>query len=121
VGVNKPSWTPEKILVALRDYAAEFGKPPAKQELEWPPTGYPSARTVRRHFSSFTAGLKAARSNSRIASMIASSLQRFSRGFRPKQTSGPALRTGPWPVRIGPRRAPSTSASEVGRPSWTRR
>lgn len=60
IGVNKPSWTAEEILVALRAYAEEFGKPPAKQELEWPPTGYPSARTVRRHFGSFTAGLRAA-------------------------------------------------------------
>jgi hypothetical protein len=60
VGVNKPSWSPEEILVALRAYAAEFGKPPAKQELEYPPTGYPASRTVRRHFGSFTAGLKAA-------------------------------------------------------------
>lgn len=60
VGVNKPSWTPEEILVALRAFAAEFGKSPAKQELEYPPTGYPSSRTVRRHFGSFTAGLKAA-------------------------------------------------------------
>jgi hypothetical protein len=60
VDVNKPSWTPEAILVALRAYAEEFGKPPAKQELEWPPIGYPSSRTVRRHFGSFTAGLRAA-------------------------------------------------------------
>ena len=30
-----------------------------KQELEWPPSGYPSSRTVRRHFGSFTAGLRA--------------------------------------------------------------
>jgi len=60
VGVNHPSWEPEEILVALRAYAERFGKPPAKQELEWPPTGYPSARTVRRHFGSFTAGLRAA-------------------------------------------------------------
>lgn len=60
VKVNHPSWTPEEILAALRAYAAEFGKPPAKQELERPPTGYPSSRTVRRHFGSFTAGLKAA-------------------------------------------------------------
>lgn len=44
----------------MRAYAAEFGETPAKQELEWPPTGYPSSRTVRRHFGSFTAGLKAA-------------------------------------------------------------
>jgi hypothetical protein len=60
VKVNHPSWTPEEILAALRSYMAEFGEPPAKQELEWPPTGYPSSRTVRRHFGSFTAGLKAA-------------------------------------------------------------
>jgi hypothetical protein len=59
-GVNKPCWTPEEILAALRAYAAEFGKSPAKQELEYPPAGYPSSRTVRRHFGSFTAGLKAA-------------------------------------------------------------
>jgi len=58
VGVNKPSWTREEILVALRARLTEFGKPPAKQELEWPPAGYPSSRTVRRHFGSFTAGLK---------------------------------------------------------------
>jgi hypothetical protein len=31
-----------------------------KQELEYPPSGYPSSRTVRRHFGSFTAGLRAA-------------------------------------------------------------
>lgn len=60
IGVNKPSWTPEEILAALRAYAEEFGKPPAKQELEYPPSGYPSSRTVRRHFGSFTAGLRAA-------------------------------------------------------------
>ena len=60
VEVNHPSWTPDEILAALRAYAGEFGKSPAKQELEWPPTGYPSSRTVRRHFGSFTAGLKAA-------------------------------------------------------------
>jgi hypothetical protein len=60
LGANKPSWTPEEILAALRAYPQEFGKPPAKQELEWPPTGYPSSRTVRRHFGSFTAGLQAA-------------------------------------------------------------
>ncbi len=60
VGVNHPSWKPEEILAALRAYAEHFGKPPAKQELEWPPTGYPSSRTVRRHFGSFTAGLRAA-------------------------------------------------------------
>lgn len=60
IGVNKPSWTPEEILVALRAYAKEFGKPPAKPELEWPPSGYPSSRTVRRHFDSFTAGIRAA-------------------------------------------------------------
>lgn len=65
VGVNKPSWEPEEILAALRAYAKEFGKPPAKQELEWPPSGYPSSRTVRRHFGSFTAGLRAAGLNSR--------------------------------------------------------
>jgi hypothetical protein len=41
-------------------YAQEFGRSPAKQELEWPPAGYPSSRTVRRHFGSFTAGLRAA-------------------------------------------------------------
>lgn len=60
VGVNKPSWEPEEILAALRAYAEQFGKSPAKHELEWPPTGYPSSRTVRRHFGSFTAGLRAA-------------------------------------------------------------
>jgi hypothetical protein len=65
VGANKPSWTSEEILVALRAYAEEFGKPPAKQELEWPPSGYPSSRTVRRHFGSFTAGLRAAGLKSR--------------------------------------------------------
>ena len=65
IATNKPSWTPEEILVALRAYAEEFGKPPAKQELEWPPSGYPSSRTVRRHFGSFTAGLRAAGLKSR--------------------------------------------------------
>jgi hypothetical protein len=40
--------------------AEEFGKPPAKSGLEWPPSGYPSARTVRRHLGSFTAGIRAA-------------------------------------------------------------
>ncbi|HEX5762617.1 MAG TPA: hypothetical protein VFY04_05805 [Solirubrobacterales bacterium] len=60
VAVIKPSWTPEAILAALRTYAQEFGQTPAKQELEWPPTGFPSSRTVRRHFGSFTAGLRAA-------------------------------------------------------------
>ncbi len=65
VDVNKPSWEPDEILAALRAYAEEFGKSPAKQELEWPPTGYPSSRTVRRHFGSFTAGLRAAGLESR--------------------------------------------------------
>jgi len=65
VGANKPSWEPESILAALRAYAEEFGRPPAKQELEWPPAGYPSSRTVRRHFGSFTAGLRAAGLGSR--------------------------------------------------------
>jgi deoxycytidylate deaminase len=65
VDVNKPSWEPEEILAALRAYAEEFGKPPAKQELEWPPAGYPSSRTVRRHFGSFTAGLREAGLGSR--------------------------------------------------------
>jgi hypothetical protein len=60
VGVNKPSWTPEEILVALRAYVEKFDRTPAKQELEWPPTGFPSSRTIRRHFGSFTAGLRAA-------------------------------------------------------------
>lgn len=60
VDVNHPNWEPEKILAALRAYAKEFGKPPAKQELESPPTDYPSSPTVRRHFGSFTAGLRAA-------------------------------------------------------------
>jgi hypothetical protein len=60
VGANKPSWEPEAILAALRAYAEEYGDPPAKQELERPPPGFPSARTVRRHFGSFTAGLRAA-------------------------------------------------------------
>jgi hypothetical protein len=65
VDVNHPSWEPEGILAALRAYVDEFGKPPAKQELEWPPSGYPSSRTVRRHFGSFTAGLRAAGLKSR--------------------------------------------------------
>lgn len=60
VRANKPSWKPEEILAALRAYAEEFGRSPAKGELEWPPTGYPSSRTVRRHFGSFTSGLQAA-------------------------------------------------------------
>ncbi|HET7444260.1 MAG TPA: hypothetical protein VFJ57_06350 [Solirubrobacterales bacterium] len=60
VGANKPSWEPETILAALRAYAEEFGRAPSKVELECPPPGYPSSRTVRRHFGSFTVGLKAA-------------------------------------------------------------
>jgi hypothetical protein len=60
VGANKPSWEPAMILAALRAYEEEFGRPPAKQDLEWPQAGYPSARTVRRHFGSFTGGLRAA-------------------------------------------------------------
>ena len=60
VEANKPSWEPDAILDALRAHAEEFGRPPAKEDLEWPPAGYPSARTVRRHFGSFTAGLRAA-------------------------------------------------------------
>jgi hypothetical protein len=59
-GVNKASWEPDQILDALRAYAEQFGRSPAKHELEWPPTGYPSSRTVRRHFGSFTAGIRAA-------------------------------------------------------------
>ncbi len=65
VGANKPSWEPETILVALRAYAEKLGRAPRKEELEWPPAGYPSARTVRRHFGSFTAGLRAAGLESR--------------------------------------------------------
>lgn len=60
VGANKPSWEPDAILAALRAYREEFGRAPAKQELEWPPPGYPSSRTVRRHFGSFTEGLRVA-------------------------------------------------------------
>lgn len=60
VGINHPSWEPDQILVALRGYAERFGGSPAKQDLEYPPSGLPSARTVRRHFGSFTAGLRAA-------------------------------------------------------------
>jgi hypothetical protein len=36
IDTNKPSWEPETILIALRTYEREFGRPPAKQELEWP-------------------------------------------------------------------------------------
>lgn len=60
VGINHPSWEPEQILAALRAYAERYGRPPAKQDLEYPPDKFPSARTVRRHFGSFTAGLRAA-------------------------------------------------------------
>ncbi len=60
VAANKPRWKPEEILAALRAYAEEFGRSPAKAELEWPPGGYPSSRTIRRHFGSFTSGLRAA-------------------------------------------------------------
>ena len=57
---NHPSWTDAEILAALRRYRDEFARAPAKQDLDWPPQGYPSARTVRRHFGSFTAGIRAA-------------------------------------------------------------
>jgi len=60
IDVNKPSWTPEEILSALRAYAATSGRPPSKKDLELPPTGFPSAPTVRRHFGSFAAGIRAA-------------------------------------------------------------
>ncbi|MHB2000936.1 MAG: homing endonuclease associated repeat-containing protein [Solirubrobacteraceae bacterium] len=60
VEVVHPSWKREQILAALRAYVEEYGGSPSKEDLEWPPTGYPSARTVRRHFGSFTAGLQAA-------------------------------------------------------------
>lgn len=83
VGVNRPIWKSEEILVALRAYAKEFNKPPAKQELEWPPTGYPSSRTVRRHFGSFTAGLRAAGLESRekrwSSEQIAEAMREFQR------------------------------------------
>jgi hypothetical protein len=58
--VNHPSWSAEEILAGLRRYRDEFGKVPSKTALEWPPKGVPSARTVRRHFGSFTAGIRAA-------------------------------------------------------------
>ena len=57
---NHPSWEPAEILDALRRYAQEFGRAPSKTDLERPPGGYPSARTVRRHFGSFTAGRRKA-------------------------------------------------------------
>lgn len=60
VGVNHPSWTDEEILAALRAYVERFGRVPAKHQLDWPPDGFPSARTVRRHFGTFTAGIRAA-------------------------------------------------------------
>jgi len=83
VGVNHPSWKPEQILAALRAYAEEFNKSPAKNDLEWPPFGYPSARTVRRHFGSFTAGLRAAGLESRekrwSAEAIVEAMRKFER------------------------------------------
>jgi hypothetical protein len=89
VGINKPSWTQDEILVALRKYAKEFGKPPAKQELEWPPTGYPSSRTVRRHFGSFTAGLRAAGLESREKRWSEEAILEAMREFE--------VETGRWP------------------------
>lgn len=89
VGVNHPSWEPEEILAALRAYVEEFGKPPAKQELEWPPTGYPSSRTVRRHFGSFTAGLREAGLEPRERRWSAEGIIEAMREFE--------LETGWWP------------------------
>ncbi len=94
--VNKPSWEPEEILAALRSYAEQFGKPPAKQELEWPPTGYPSSRTVRRHFGSFTAGLRAAGLESREKLWSAEAIVDAMREFRRETDRWP--RSTDWAV-----------------------
>ena len=116
VGANKPSWEPETILAALRAYDEEFGRPPAKQDLEWPRAGFPSARTVRRHFGSFTGGLEAAGLQPRGArrwdteAILAASASSVARS-----TVGPGPRTGRRLARTGPRRTPSTTVSAVGR------
>lgn len=60
IQANPPYWAPEEILAALRAYAQEFGKSPAKRDLAQPLTGYPSVRTVQSQFGSFTAGVRAA-------------------------------------------------------------
>ena len=86
------TWTPEEILVALRAYAAKFGRPPAKQEL----------------------GMAAHR-----LSLLAYGTPPLRLSAKP--TSGRASPTGSWPARTGPRQAPSAIDSAVGRPLWTRR
>jgi hypothetical protein len=60
IQARAPLWAPEEILAALRAYAQEFGEPPARDDLEPPPIGYPAATTIVRHFGSFAAGLRAA-------------------------------------------------------------
>lgn len=103
VEVVHPSWKPEQILAALRGYVQEFGRSPSKEELEWPPTGYPSSRTVRRHFGSFTAGLRAAGLQPRGArwsdEAIIEAMREFERGtdFWPQPTDW-ATACEDWPV-----------------------
>lgn len=94
--VNHPSWEPEEILVALRAYAEQFGQSPAKQELEWPPTGYPSSRTVRRHFGSFTAGLRAAGLESREKRWSSEAITEAMREFERETDRWP--RSSDWAV-----------------------
>lgn len=53
-------WERDDVLDALRAFGARHRRAPTKTELESPPTGMPSAPTVRRTFGSFTAGLRAA-------------------------------------------------------------
>ena len=60
IQAKAPSWAPEEILAALRAYALEFGRPPARVDLEPPPVGYPEVGTIERRFGSFSAGMRAA-------------------------------------------------------------
>jgi hypothetical protein len=114
VEANKPSWGPEEILAALRAYPAEFGRPPAKQELEWPPAGYPSARTVRRHFGSFTEGLRAAGLESRQRRWDAEAIVAAMREFRDEVGRWP--RSSDWQVACEEWPSASTVYNRFG--SW---
>ncbi len=55
----RPRWSREEIVVALRAFAQEHGRPPLSTELA-PAHGLPSVETVSRRFGSVTAGYKAA-------------------------------------------------------------
>jgi hypothetical protein len=60
IQAKAPGWAPEEILAALRAYALEFGRPPARVDLEPPPIGYPTVKAIERRFGSFSAGMRAA-------------------------------------------------------------